>query len=127
MFLGAPPLDTKLISINLHMLIDIKMHAFKLIPELLSTVSEYINKSFVLKCAGIYLFCNVIHYACSHMYVHWCVPFTFYGFIASSFLATSPHCIGLRWAMYNSANQIGVFWALIGGYLIVQIEKTWKL
>lgn len=65
----------------------------------------------------IYLLWALIHYAASHMYVHFCTPTTIYGFIISSFLIATPHCRALRWAIYNGASTIDTMWIVLGAWI----------
>ena len=94
---------------------------------IVSYLNDCVNNSFIVRCFAVYLFCNAFHYGCTHLYVQWCAPYTFYGFITSSYLVISPQCVALRWALYNGANQIGIFWGFIGGCLIARIETIWKV
>jgi hypothetical protein len=55
----------------------------------------------------------VAHYIATHAYVKWCTPYTFWGIISSPFLASAPHCIGLRWAIHTGGNNIMAMWVII--------------
>lgn len=66
---------------------------------------------------GIYLVWITLHFIASHLYVKFCVPASFLGFIVSPFLTTTPHCQSLRWIIYNGANTINNMWVIIGTWL----------
>ena len=67
---------------------------------------------------GIYVVWIVIHYVPAHMYTYWCVPATFFGFLAAPFLVPAPHCQALRWAIYNGGNSIIAMWFLLGAWFM---------
>jgi len=46
------------------------------------------------------------------------VPATVIGFVMSPFIAPTPHCQALRWAIYNGGNSIIAMWVLLGGWII---------
>jgi hypothetical protein len=70
-----------------------------------------------LSLYGIYLLWIMLHFFASHLYIKFCVPASFIGFIVSPFLTTTPHCQGLRWVIYNGANTINNMWIIIGSWL----------
>jgi hypothetical protein len=72
---------------------------------------------FLFKISGIYILWIFLHYFSAHLYVNFCVPKTFIGFIMSPFMISSPHCQGLRWIVYNAANIINNMWILIGSWI----------
>ena len=72
----------------------------------------------LMKSFGLYIFWIVSHYISSHLYVTFCVPATFYGFIQSIFLTPAPHCYALRWVIYNGGNNICVMWLLCGAWCV---------
>ncbi len=67
---------------------------------------------------GIIMLWIFLHFATPHLYVYFCTPATLMGFVASPFIATAPHCIALRWCIYNSGNIITSMWMLIGAWLV---------
>jgi hypothetical protein len=72
---------------------------------------------FVVKVSGIYLLWILLHYVASHLYVNLCVPKTLIGFVMSPFMTATPHCQGLRWIIYNTANMINNMWIILGTWL----------
>lgn len=69
---------------------------------------------FIIKISGMYLVWIILHFGASHLYIKFCVPSTFTGFIISPFMTASPHCQGLRWIIYNGANTINNMWVILG-------------
>jgi hypothetical protein len=72
---------------------------------------------FIFKISGIYLLWICLHYAASHLYIKFCVPSTVIGFIMSPFMTATPHCLGLRWIVYNAANMINNMWLILGTWI----------
>jgi hypothetical protein len=72
---------------------------------------------FIIKISGVYILWIILHFASSHLYIRFCVPSTFMGFIISPFMTSSPHCQGLRWIIYNGANTINNMWVILGTWI----------
>lgn len=82
---------------------------------------------FIMKISGIYLLWIVLHFVASHLYIKFCVPSSFFGFIISPFMTASPHCQGLRWIIYTGANTINNMWVILGTWLcsyLIQLGGT---
>lgn len=82
---------------------------------------------FFIKISGVYLLWILLHFAASHMYIKFCVPSSFFGFIISPFMTASPHCQGLRWIIYTGANTINNMWVILGTWLcsyLIQLGGT---
>ena len=77
----------------------------------------------VIRVMTVYFMWILLHYISSHLYTIWCTPWSLSGFILSTILVPSPHCEGLRWAIYYGATKINTMWILLGGYIIHFIEK----
>ena len=60
----------------------------------------------------------LLHFVTPHLYVYFCTPATIMGFAMSPFIATTPHCIALRWSIYNSGSVITSMWMLVGTWCI---------
>ena len=71
----------------------------------------------------MYFLCAIFHYIASHVYIAWCVPYGFRGFIMSTFLTLSPHCQALRWAIYNGGICINTMWFLLGGWFLNKFQQ----
>ena len=78
--------------------------------------------SYILRCIAMYFIFITTHYAASHLYINWCVPYGFKGFMLSPFLTLAPHCQLLRWAIYNGGICINTCWFLMGGWLLGKFQ-----
>lgn len=78
---------------------------------------SYAIIKFLMKISGVYLFWILLHYGASHLYIQFCVPSNFFGFLISPFMTASPHCQGLRWIIYTGANTINNMWVILGTWL----------
>ena len=65
---------------------------------------------------GIYLIWILAHYVSSHLYVYFCVPLSFQGFLLSPILITNQYCSSLRWIIFNSGTYINNMWISLGTY-----------
>ncbi len=65
----------------------------------------------------------VMHYLAAHAYSTYCVNWSWYGFLSSPLITTTPICRGLSWMIYESANTISHVWLLIGTTLSVYLVK----
>ena len=83
----------------------------------------------VVSFAGIYIIWICLHYFSAHLYVTHCVPNTLIGFIMSPFMMSTPHCLGLRWIVYNAPSVINNMWLHIGTwiYSLLYIDNGVKL
>ena len=70
---------------------------------------------------GIYLFWIFVHYVSSHMYVYFCTPNTFIGFVLSPFIVAAQHCRALRWVMFNGSASIDNMWIVFGTWLCAKL------
>jgi hypothetical protein len=71
----------------------------------------------IIKASGLYLLWIFLHYFSAHLYIKFCVPSTFLGFLMSPLMISTPHCQGLRWIVYNAAGIINNMWILIGAWI----------
>ena len=78
----------------------------------------------VKSSVGIYVIWILLHYITPHLYVHFCVPLNMRGFIMSPFIAPSPHCQALRWAIYNGGNTIIAMWVVFGTWIMQKLITT---
>ena len=79
-------------------------------------VIEFVN--WFLSIFGIYILWILLHYYASQMYVTYCVPTGFYGFLITPILVQSPHCCIFRWMINNGAYTINNIWGFIGGFIM---------
>lgn len=89
------------------------------IYKILIKASTFLLKTSIVlfKVSGIYLLWICLHYFSAHLYIKFCVPDTFIGFLMSPFMVAAPHCQGLRWIVYNAAGIINNMWILIGAWI----------
>ena len=62
-----------------------------------------------------------IHYVCSHLYIYYCTPATWYGMFLSPFLSVTPHCIAFRWVINEGGNVIYSMWISLSTYVASSI------
>ena len=71
----------------------------------------------------IYLLWICLHYASVHLYVYFCAPASFTGFILSPFQVALPHCRALRWTSQNGVDVVNSMWIVVGTWLCSKIVK----
>ena len=84
-------------------------------------MSEMFSMSRYAWIVGFYIAWIVAHYAATHAYVKYCTPDTFWGFIASPFIASTPHCEGFRWIISTGGTKMAKMWALAGVWVTSKI------
>jgi hypothetical protein len=67
-----------------------------------------------LKVVTIFTFWTTLHYFSAHIYVRACVPLTMSGFTWSPLIASTPHCVALRWCIQNGVSMINSTWLTLG-------------
>ena len=72
---------------------------------------------------GYYLMWITLHYLAVHMYPMYCAPLTIIGFILSTFMVSTPHCIAMRWLITEGSNVIVTMWLAIGAYVIQRMLR----
>jgi len=87
------------------------------------TFIQYLGEfvSFVKSFAASYLVWITLHYACSHLYVQYCVPSGIMGFLYSPFMAPMPHCVAMRWVVYNGGKIVEVMWFMLGKWALEKL------
>jgi hypothetical protein len=71
--------------------------------------------------SSLYLFWIMLHYCSAQMYVYYCAPRGFYGFLISPFLVAAPHCRAIRWIIHNGGNMVDNMWLILGTWLCSKI------
>jgi len=66
---------------------------------------------------GIYILWIGMHFICANVYPHFCAEYTLIGIIKSIFVAETPHCLAMRWVIYNGGNIIHGMWTAIGVWI----------
>ena len=75
----------------------------------------------IVELCGIYVVWIILHYICAHLYVSWCAPLTFGGFLLSPFVVPAPHCQAFRWVIANGSNSITTMWCTLGTWVAKKI------
>ena len=77
----------------------------------------------IYEAAGVFILWIIIHYIASNLYPKFCAELTFLGFIKSMFVAQAPHCIALRWIIYNGGIAINSMWISIALLITTKMLK----
>jgi hypothetical protein len=77
----------------------------------------------IYEVAGVFILWIIIHYIASNLYPKFCAELTFLGLIKSMFVAQSPHCIALRWVIYNGGIAINSMWVSIAFWVTTKMLK----
>lgn len=80
----------------------------------------------ILRVIFVYLGYIVLHYLCVHTYQYTCVPTTFRGFLMSPLMASSPHCRGMRWVIYEMGSKIDLMWITVGVTTVTFVNSVRK-
>ena len=64
------------------------------------------------------------HYIAAHLYVKYCTPSSIMGFILSPFIASTPHCEGLRWIITSGGSNINAMWVLTGSWVVRELSTA---
>ena len=70
---------------------------------------------------GYYIMWISLHYVAVHLYPTYCAPLTVIGFILSPFMVSAPHCVAMRWIIYNGGNVINSMWLSIAVWFTTKI------
>ncbi len=76
---------------------------------------------YIYSASSIYLFWIMLHYFSAQLYVYYCAPRGFYGFLISPFLVAAPHCRAIRWIIHNGGNMVDNMWLILGTWLCSKI------
>ena len=83
-------------------------------------------KESILKVFLFFSFIIFLHFVASNLYAHFCVHLSFFGFLRSTLLTKTPHCVTLRYVQYYTAETIDQMWHYFGGVLI-SVFNSFKL
>ena len=85
---------------------------------------EHIKSLYRYVPSFVYLYFTWIslHYLSAHLYTTYCTPGNLYGFIASPFMITLPHCQAFRWIIHTSGDTIMNMWLLLGAWFILRLQ-----
>jgi len=77
----------------------------------------------IYEVAGIFILWISIHFIASNLYAQFCAELTILGFVKSIFVAQAPHCIALRWIIYNGGLAINSMWTSIALWVTTKMFK----
>lgn len=72
----------------------------------------------ILSAYWVYFMCIGLHFILPRIYIYTCVPFTFAGMLLSPFMAQSPHCKAIMWALNTSIDTIQKMFLLLVAWLL---------
>ena len=98
---------------------DYIKRAQKRVTNIVPFVRPYITS--IYQVSALYVFWIALHYITAQLYVKYCATPTFYGFLVSPFLISSPHCVAMRWVFTKGGNLIEGMWTLLGTWLCSKI------
>ena len=79
----------------------------------------------ILSAYWVYLMCIGLHFILPRVYIYACIPFTFMGMMLSPFMAQSPHCKAIMWALNTSIETIQkMFLLLVAWFLSRSFMKS---
>ena len=82
--------------------------------------------SYVFDITGVFILWIVLHFIAANLYPMFCAELSIFGFVKSIFVAQTPHCIALRWVIYNGGNSINSMWISLGLWITAKIFKNIK-
>ena len=85
------------------------------IKELLITVYEF---------TGVFTLWICLHYVAANLYPNYCAETSVSGFIKSIFVAQAPHCIAMRWVIYNGGVAINSMWISIAIWISSKMLRS---
>ena len=74
-------------------------------------------KDWLTNIAGFFLIWIILHFIAANLYARFCAELSFLGLIKSIFIAEAPHCMALRWVIYNGGSVIHSMWLSLGVWL----------
>jgi len=88
----------------------------------INTVHYMVNSLFrvvnpIKSLVFYYILWITLHYICAHMYPELCAPKTIYGFVITPFIVSAPHCVAMRWVIYEGSNLIHTMWIVFGTWI----------
>ena len=71
--------------------------------------------------AGVFIIWIVIHYASARFYPTFCAEEGLFGLVKSVFVTQAPHCVAMRWIIYNGGNMITTMWLTLSIWLTTKV------
>lgn len=85
---------------------------------------NYFTFQFLYDVSGVFIIWIVIHYLAANLYSLLCAELTMFGFMKSIIVAQEPHCIAMRWIIYNGGNMINSMWLSIAAWFTTKVFKN---
>ena len=82
-------------------------------------------KDWIFNIGGVFILWILLHYIAANLYAKFCAELSAIGFIKSIFIAMSPHCIAMRWVIYNGGSTIHTMWISIGLWFTGKLLTDW--
>ena len=71
-----------------------------------------------------YILWTVLHFVAAHLYIHFCIGNTLWGFITSPLYTSAPHCQALSWGLWTLSRKFLEMWPLLGSFLLSKFLLT---
>lgn len=85
----------------------------------------YSKVKFILRLfydiAGFFILWVTLHFIAANLYSRFCAEQSLFGYIKSIFIAQVPHCVAMRWIIYNGGNVINSMWLSIAVWFTTKI------
>jgi hypothetical protein len=78
----------------------------------------------IYEVAGVFILWICLHYVAANLYPSYCAETSVVGFIKSVFVAQAPHCIALRWVIYNGGIAINSMWITIAIWISSKLLRN---
>ncbi len=78
----------------------------------------------IYEVAGVFILWICLHYVAANLYPNYCAETSVVGFIKSVFVAQSPHCIAMRWVIYNGGIAINSMWITIAIWISSKLLRN---
>jgi len=73
---------------------------------------------------GVFVLWICLHYVAANLYPSYCAETSLSGFIKSIFVAQAPHCIAMRWVIYNGGIAINSMWISIAIWISSKLLRN---
>jgi|TARA_B100001063_G_scaffold167131_3_gene156090 hypothetical protein len=64
-----------------------------------------------------------VHYLSTHLYANMCTNWSFYGFLSSPIMTSTPVCSGLSWVIYEGSQVVRDMWVVLGTTMSIYLMK----
>ena len=85
-------------------------------------IDLYKNNKLLFNTLSLYGTWITIHFISSHIYTSYCTNYSFWGFLLSPIIITTPICRGLSWIIYTGSDKIFNMWNILGTFLLTYVS-----